>query len=306
VVAPEAPADDAPGDDGLTDLSDVELTDPGFDLDTGAQPCRGAVWPVDGAATADPYSPILVQAAALIAPVDLALRGPDGLVDAATVPYGDTLALVPAAPLAPETAYTLEVSSGCGSFSSGFSTNDVGPAVADPLDAGTARLDLSAGQWVRPVGVDLIVTTILDDLHVQVIDGDPLTIRAAPAFAGGDQTCAQTWDLKASTWANPRFELDLARTTLPTIFGALPIVAGTLGGAIRPDGALSGVHLRAEIDERDPTVREAIGFDDVCAVLGGFGAACSPCADGERSCAVIEAYDVPAVAAALDLAAPCP
>lgn len=276
----------------------VDFGTPEHPWDTGdtADRCPQveSVWPAEGATDAFYRTAIEIRFDDG-APAAVTVQGPDGEVTGAATRDDDVTWFVPDAPLRPESAYQVYVSTECDRFSWEFTTSSAGlPVDQAVLDGGTWAVDIGSGRVIEPAGVGGLIQPYMDD-EVTYLVG--LTAgEAAPALTGsegtpdGVQECTSPMDLPVGHWDDGWF------TTLPTdavqLGTAFNLQGLTLSGAFTPDGArIEGVTLDGLWDTR-LVVLDGVEGEDLCDLLPSLGLECVPCADGFRECVPLRVTDL--------------
>lgn len=283
---------DAAAADGATTASVPTTTSEPSTGDTGLPPCEPIVSmsPANGAIDAYYRAPIRIELPTADATAALAVLDPDGNVIPGVTTVEDTEVTWVGDPLAPSTAYAVELTRACGADAFGFETSDVGTPVAVDLTGRTYALDPTSGRWLEPPGAGPLFAAVLGTtrLLVAVTDAQPdaLDLVAAVGMDGVQNTCTPTMPIDA-TWADPYFEAMADAIVLQTSSFGLQISDFALTGSFASDGsAIAGATFSGLADTRALGAEFGLGDtpDAVCQLVAVFFVYCTACPDGEPLC----------------------
>ncbi len=180
---------------------------------------------------------------------------------------------------------------------------DGDPVVDSTLIGRVYQISLANATIEEPAGVgSLLGGYIEQDLLVEVTAADATTISFLGALSDADartlaqDTCVPTVDISGGDFTNnPEFDVGPTDLAFPvsdasvTIEGA--VITGTFvdGGDTISDGVMEGL-----VDVRDLEGAVGMGADQICSLVGSFGASCEPCPDGEEYCLGFRAVDIEA------------
>lgn len=125
---------------------------------------------------------------------------------------------------------------------------------------------------------------------------ESLTLSLFAASAAGETCDGWTGQLDAA-WVTDSF-VSVESDTLTVLVGGtapVPLRLEHFFVGFTPDGsAVEGTHLIGTLDVRDVAAAASLGVTvaEVCDLLGSFGVQCTPCADGEESCAPVAVDDL--------------
>lgn len=210
---------------------------------------------------------------------------------------GNTLVFTPSAPLAPSTAYTIDVNYCTGNPQTTFTTSAVGGTIdANSLIGNTYALDLVSGRFVEPEGVGSLLGSFLTQpvlVGVTAVSGTDIEMIGAIGLEGSSppaqDPCSRTIDFPTADFSgNPYFKVGPKTTSLAVSDFTVEIQDLFVSGAFAPDGSyVDGAVLAGQIDTRPlaPLVNPDAPTDDaVCALAEAIGVFCIPCSDNEPFC----------------------
>ena len=271
--------------DGIDNDCDGQLEDQNSIVDA---------WPADGSTDANYRNDIRAEFA--IATADVTVQSGGNPVSGTTTWEDSTLVFTPDALLEPNSTYEATWDYFCGPTVTEFTTNDLGgPADLTALPGNVYSIDLTAADWVTPVGVGPLLATQLanSEVLVEVISATSTELEFLFAMAdessvsSAQNECSFTGNMTTDFSANPFFQAAPADYT----FGAdgVEIIYEDLvfSGDISPDGDYLGNLEAGWIMDTRPIVPmlDPSGADDtLCVLLATFGVACVTCDDGEDLC----------------------
>lgn len=258
-------------------------------------PCTVAVsssTPADGATDAYVRAPVRVVLSEPDPTAVVTVADADGIaVPGTSTVDGDTVTWT-GDPLAPLSAWTVEVAHACGAEAFGFETSEVGLPLEVGIEGRTYALDVSGGLWTAPEGVGAVFAAVFEPyrLLVGVTDtsgSETLDLITALSEDGLQYPCAPSVDLPDARWADPYFETTLPRLALDTGAFALVVDDFSLDGTVAPDGSrIEGAVLSGFVDTR--ALGGPFGLGDgpyaICQVAATLGAYCTACLDGALVC----------------------
>jgi hypothetical protein len=206
---------------------------------------------------------------------------------------------VPDAPLAPLETYQVQVTHGCGTYNTSFTTE----AAATPVEAGemlglTYQLSLAEGNWVEPIGVGDLIASQLGDasllLEVTAVGIDTFDLLMAPGTSEEQDLCSTTTDLLGIDFsANPSFALELEPLVMDVSSIEFQFDSTRITGRVSGSTSLTDLSLTGITDTR-PLV-ESFGLEGgdstLCDLVSTFGVSCLPCDDGSGSYCLLVIVD---------------
>jgi hypothetical protein len=205
----------------------------------------------------------------------------------------------PDAALMTEASYTASLTFECGSDAATFTTAAGATAISDDLTGNTYTLDLAAGNFLQPEGLQSLLGTLLEfDILIGVTapPGDTLPIMGAVGDGeGGQSPCTPSIEFSedAEFSQNPYFVA--TNDSLPiTVDGEeINILDFRLTGAFTPDGtAIEGGTLTGLVDTSP--LADALGEGEgLCDLLPQLGTNCQACPEtGEPLCLFVDIVDL--------------
>ena len=210
---------------------------------------------------------------------------------------GTLVSFQPDASLAPNTAYTATLTHCAGTETLSFTTD----AYGEPLSGDAAALvgniysvDLkNDSRFHEPPGVGNVLQPLLERIiWLEVLEASTtsITLRLAVAADESDTVqdmCIPTVDFEDGTLGGPTFEVGPKDIAIP-IGDVLVELQGVIAsGTFSADGSTFGcVGFTGLLDTRPivPLMKPGGSDDYVCTLIGGYGARCIECDDGEQLC----------------------
>ena len=218
-------------------------------------------------------------------------------------PAGTLVAFHGDAPLAPNTAYTATLEHCKGEQTLSFTTDAYGEPLADaPALVGNIYVvDLtveSGTRFHKPPGVASVLQPLLErKLFLEVLEptsATGITLRLGVAADGSDteqDMCIPTVDFVNGTLDGPTFDVGPSDIAIP-IGDVLVELQGVLAtGTFSTDGSSFGCGGFTGLLDTRPVVPLMNPDEDdnyVCELIGGYGARCIECDDGEPYCMELE------------------
>jgi hypothetical protein len=275
--------------------------------DTGA--CADLVTAVDAEGAADWYwraGPRVTTSSERHEAYDARLIDPIGVEAGSTLAWdGLGFSVVPEEPLAPLTAYTLEVTDCLGAHTYGFSTSDLGLPLQEGPSAlvnRTFAVDLRDATWVEPAGFGALLSLYFDTpilLGVEWADSRTLDLLGAQGFYSGSdiyQSSDPTWDYPlASFEGQPYFEAASDQVDIDISGAATSIYGFELEGTFAADGERFGGGTVSGLGDTrylGPLINLGDDPNAICGVAADMGATCVDCPDGQPYCLFLAAEDV--------------
>lgn len=225
-----------------------------------------------------------------------------------------TLTFTPAAPLAPNTDYTVGIDFCRSSPELSFRTSELGSPITDPasLVGRTYAVDLSAGRFVEGAGIAEPLSAFFNRsvlFQVTHLDATGLDLRVAvsgtPTDPAGQDQCFATIDMvDLDPSEAPFFAFDLDDFVLGAWEGSLALAGFSMEGTVAPDGTyVGGVQYSVVVPVSQ--LGAVFGNDDVaenCALIEAQGEVCETCPDfSDAACVTISADRITALSLDADL-----
>jgi hypothetical protein len=222
-----------------------------------------------------------------------------------TIPNADgsVVVFVPDAPLAPSSAYTATLDYCLGTDTVPFTTSVYGEPLADPAGLVDSVYvvdirDPDLARFNKPKGVSMILQPQLSRLlALQVLaptSASAITMRLAVLDEDGtsQDPCVPTVDFESGTLDGPRFHIGPKDITLIVAGDAVDIGNLEATGTFAPDGSSFGCAGFTGLVDTRPLVPlvldEKSKPDELCRLVGNYGAECVACTDGEPVCLDLE------------------
>lgn len=210
---------------------------------------------------------------------------------------GSTVTFNPAAPLAPSTEYSAEITT-CAAepLAYSFSTGPLGtPTDGCDLTGQKFIVALTEARFLEPAGVaELLLGQLEDDimLTATAVTDTEIEMIGALGQGGVQDECTESLnDFPAASYSDPYFELGPQDTPLNVAGVELTINDLFISADFESDcSGFGGGTLAGQLDARTlaPLLGDLLGItdpDEVCATLTGFGVTCGACAsDGLDYC----------------------
>jgi hypothetical protein len=216
---------------------------------------------------------------------------------------GVTLVFTPQAPLAPSASYTATLDYCLGTETLSFTTSAYGSPLDDAgaLVGGVYVVDIrnpALARFNKPKGVSAILQPQLSRLiALQVLaptTATAITMRLAVLDEAGkaQDACVPTVDFEQGTLDGAAFQIGPKDVTLFVAGDAVDIGNLVATGSFAPDGASFGCAGFTGLVDTRPLV-PLLGQKDsppdfICELIGGYGAECVACSDGEALCLDLE------------------
>ena len=236
----------------------------------------------------------------------ITLADASGAEVAGTITVEDDTRVIfdPSADLAPNTEYSMTVSTCNGESGSSitFTTSELGPPIDCDLTGRSYRVDLLSARFVKPgeAIADLLFSALTVDVLLGVdtaSESEILMLGAISESVGGLQDyCTPSIDFpEAAAFTNPAFSVGPAEVELDISGTPIEISSLSISGAFAPDCSyFGGGRLLGELDARvlAPLAGDLAGTEDpdeICAFLAPLGVTCEPCSsDSLPYCAQVE------------------
>jgi hypothetical protein len=209
---------------------------------------------------------------------------------------GTRVSFEPDAPLAPNTSYTATLTYCSGTETLSFTTDAYGEPLAGDAKALVGNIysvDLkNDSRFHEPPGVASVLQPLLERIiWLEVLEASTtsITLRLAVAADESDTVqdmCIPTVDFENGTVDGPTFEVGPNDIEIP-IGDVLVELQGVIAsGTFSADGATFGCGGFTGLLDTRPVVPLMNGDseDYVCNLIGGYGAQCITCDDGEQLC----------------------
>jgi len=273
--------------------------------DTGPQGCTNEITgysPFDGQTDAYYRAAVEVMLKEADAAATITLADADGNDVAGTLSASESGKIIyfqPDVSLASNTDYvaSFSICDGEKNPTISFHTSELGEATTADLVGNTYNLDITKARFVEPAGVaELLLGQLENSILVGInsTDANVLSVIGALSADGSDgqDFCSPSLDFPEADYTEaPFFNIGPQDTDIAVGGYDLSISALQISGTFSADGSyFGGGVMSGQLDARilAPLLVNVVGTDDpdeICVLLAGFGANCTPCSsDGEEYC----------------------
>lgn len=221
---------------------------------------------------------------------------------------GETIYFTPSAPLACSTDYAATLTYCKGDATINFRTSELGCTPDTGPDGKTYALEIGSARILQPAAAAGLLEQYKDQIPTILIGvtgttTSTISFMGAIAAEGSDppaqDMCQVTIPMPDSDFTgNPYFQLGPADLTFDISGYSVPIYSLMISGTFAPDASyFGGGVLQGEVDARDivSLVPDVESADDVCELVGSFGAPCEACSsDSQPYCLTVMADQIKA------------